>query len=145
MTPIETTLPEKPRPKLDGPEKPFWDGLREGEIRVQRCENCGRHRFPASRYCPHCHSPEFQWEAVAGEGEVESFCVFHKAYFPGFVPEMPYAVLQVKLDSGVRFFSNPAKGEDKNALAVGTRVRAVFEPVDNDLTLLKFRCAEAAS
>lgn len=145
MTPNQTPSPEKPRPKLDGPEKPFWDGLREGEIRVQRCEDCSRHRFPASRYCPHCHSPKFQWEAVAGEGEVESFCVFHKAYFPGFVPEMPYALLQVKLDSGVRFFSNPAKGQDEDELSVGMRVRAVFEPVDAELTLLKFRRVEATS
>lgn len=145
MTPNQTTLPEKPRPQLDGPEKQFWDGLREGEIRVQRCEDCSRHRFPAGRYCSHCHSSKFRWEAVSGEGEVESFCVFHKAYFPGFVSELPYVVLQVKLDSGVRFFSNPAKGEDKGELLVGMRVRAVFEQVDAELTLLKFGLSKAES
>jgi uncharacterized OB-fold protein len=138
MTSNESAFSEKPRPPLDSPEKPFWDGLREGEIRVQRCDECGRHRFPASRYCPHCRSAKFHWSAVEGFGEVESFCVFHKAYFPGFASEIPYAVIQVKLDSGVRFFSNPATEADKAALTVGMQVRAVFDRVTEDLTLLKF-------
>src|SRR5690606_30092792 len=77
-------IPAKPLPRLDGPEAPFWEGLREGEIRVQHCSACGRPRFPASRYCPKCHSGEFDWKPVTTEGEIESFCVFHKAYFPGF-------------------------------------------------------------
>lgn len=145
MSRAETPRPEKPRPRLDGPEQPFWAGLRERQVRVQRCEDCGRHRFPASRYCPHCHGSKFQWEAVAGSGEVESFCIFHKAYFPGFVADMPYAVIQVKLDSGVRFFSNMAGGSANDAIAVGMRVEAVFEDVDRELTLLKFRKAEAGS
>lgn len=141
MTPdSRTTLPPKPRPRLDGPERPFWLGLKEREIRVQRCA-CGHPRFPASRSCPVCHSEEFNWEPIAPTGTVESFCVFHKAYFPGFVGEMPYAVVQVHLDDGPRFFSNlvdcpPAE------IRPGLRVRAVFEDVDAEATVLKFRKLE---
>lgn len=137
-------IPPKPLPRLDGPEAPFWEGLREGKIRVQHCSNCGRPRFPASRYCPNCHSEEFRWQAVTTEGEVESFCVFHKAYFPGFVGEMPYAVIQVKLDNGLRFFSNIV-GIENDRLRTGMRVRAVFEPVTPEVTLLKFAPAGGTS
>ncbi len=136
--------PPKPLPRTDGPEAPFWEGLREREVRVQRCLSCGRLRFPASRYCPYCHGNESDWAAVDPQGEVESFCVFHKAYFPGFVGEMPYAVVQVRLDCGIRFFSNMV-GVANEGLRTGMRVGAVFEDVDRKVTLLKFRPIEAAS
>lgn len=139
---VET--PAKPLPRLDGPEAPFWQGLREGEIRVQHCGACGTPRFPASRYCPKCHSDEFAWKPVGAQGEVESFCIFHKAYFPGFVGEMPYPVVQVKLDNGVRFFSNMV-GLPNDELATGMRVSAVFERASPEVTLLKFEPAENAS
>jgi uncharacterized OB-fold protein len=140
MSRTEPAAVAKPRPRLDGPEQIFWAGLKVRQIRVQQCKDCGRHRFPAARYCPKCHGPDFDWVQVAGRGEVESFCVFYKAYFPGFVAEMPYAVVQVKLDSGVRFFSNMV---DEGDLSVGMQVTAEFEDVDAVLTLLKFRKAEA--
>lgn len=134
----------KPRPALDGPEGPFWEGLRAGEIRAQRCTGCGHHRFPASPACPRCHDARSEWVPVDGRGEVVSFCVFHKCYFPGFAEEMPYAVVQVRLaGSGVQFFSNMV-GIGPAEIAVGMPVAPVFERVDGDLTLLKFRPAEDA-
>jgi uncharacterized protein len=137
-------LPQKPRPRLAGPEKPFWDGLREGEIRVQKCSRCGRSRFPANRYCPRCHSPKYEWKATEPKGEIETFCVFHKCYFAGFAGEMPYAVIQVRLkDPDLRFYSNPV-GIRTEDLKTGLKVRAVFEKLDDAVTLLKFEPAEAA-
>ncbi|MFP1632798.1 Zn-ribbon domain-containing OB-fold protein [Zhengella sp. ZM62] len=138
MSLAPTPLPAKPLPRIEGPERPFWEGLLEGVIRVQHCLSCGRPRFPASRYCPHCHSPESEWRAVDPHGEVETYCVFHKAYFPGFVPEMPYAVVQVRLDCGVRFFSNMV-GIGNDEIRTGMRVRAVFETAAPGIALLKFR------
>lgn len=138
-TPVPSSA--KPKPRLDGPERPFWEGLRNGEVRVQRCER-GHYRFPASRYCPVCHSSTSSWEAVPAEGEVESFCIFHKAYFPGF--EVPYAVVQVRLDSGVRFFSNLV-GVPNDRIRIGMRVSGVFEDAGDGVTLLKFRPSQEAS
>lgn len=136
--------PQKPMPRLDGPERPFWEGLRFGEIRVQHCLSCGTPRFPASRYCPACHGGESEWRAVEPTGEIETFCVFHKVYFPGFIPEMPYAVVQVRLDNGVRFFSN-MRGVANGDLKIGMRVEALFEPADSETVLLKFRPTGASS
>lgn len=143
MTPDRSpTLPPKPRPRLDGPEQPFWLGLTEREIRVQRCA-CGHPRFPASRYCPVCHGEDFAWEAVEPTGTVEGHCVFHKAYFPGFVGKMPYAVVQVRLDAGPRFFSNLVDCPPER-IRQGLRVTAVFEDLDAEATVLKFRAIEEA-
>ena len=133
---------EKPRPPRNTAERPFWEGLAEGEVRVEVCDHCGTKRFPASRYCPSCHKVGARWVAVEPTGTIESFCVFHKAYFPGFAAEMPYAVVEVKLDCGVKFFSNMVETPN-DAIRTGQRVRAAFVP-EGDVVLLKFRREDAA-
>ncbi len=140
MTVAPLSAAQKPLPRLDGPERPFWEGLRQRVVRVQRCD-AGHYRFPASRYCPVCHSARASWQAVQPDGEVESFCVFHKPYFSGFA--VPYAVVQVKLACGVRFFSNLA-GVPNEDIRIGMKVVASFEDVSPEVTLLKFRPKEGS-
>jgi uncharacterized OB-fold protein len=126
----------RPLPQTDGPERPFWRALRSREVQVQRCRSCGTHRFPATRYCAHCRAEESEWVAVAPTGLLESWCVFHRPYFDGL--PVPYTVIQVRLDCGVRLFSNPA-GVEADALRIGMPVEAAFEDITTDVTLLKFK------
>jgi uncharacterized OB-fold protein len=123
-------------PVIDGANQPFWQALRARAVRVQRCSNCGVYRFPAARFCAHCRAEGFDWREVAPSGTVESWCVFHRAYFEGL--EVPYTVIQVRLDCGVRLFSNPV-GVEPHALAIGLHVEAVFEDITPEITLLKFK------
>jgi uncharacterized OB-fold protein len=51
---------------------------------------------------------------------------------------VPYTVIQVRLDCGVRLFSNPV-GVEAGSLRIGMLVEAVFEDVASDVTLLKFK------
>jgi uncharacterized OB-fold protein len=125
-----------PLPTIEGPDKPFWQALRRREVQVQRCLACGTHRFPATRYCAQCRSEESEWVAVAPTGTLETWCVFHRPYFDDLA--VPYTVIQVRLDCGVRVFANPAGGET-DALRIGMAVEAVFEDVAPDVTLLKFK------
>jgi uncharacterized OB-fold protein len=62
--------------------------------------------------------------------------VFHRPYFEGL--PVPYTVIQVRLDCGVRVFANPA-GVENGALRIGMPVDAVFEDVAPDVTLLMFK------
>jgi len=126
----------RPLPQTDGPDRPFWQALRRREVQVQRCRSCGMHRFPATRYCAHCRSDESEWVAVAPSGTLETWCVFHRPYFEGL--PVPYTVIQVRLDCGVRVFANPA-GVENGALRIGMPVDAVFEDVAPDVTLLMFK------
>ena len=126
----------RPLPQIDGPDKPFWEGLRRREVQVQRCASCGTHRFPAARTCASCRSDEGQWVSVDPTGTLETWCVFHRAYFEELPP--PYTVIQVRLDSGVRLFSNPV-GIEAGALRIGMTLEAVFEDVTDEVTLLKFK------
>jgi hypothetical protein len=129
----------RPLPRLDGPNALFWAGLKAGEIRVQRCVHCGTCRFPASRWCAACRKEGHEIAAVDPVGVVEGVCVFHKQYFAG-IPT-PYAVVQVRLDCGVRFFSN-MRGVSPDGIRTGDRVRAAFVRAPHDVTLLEFTPAE---
>jgi len=129
----------RPLPVIAGPDQPFWEALRAGKVRVQRCGNCGVYRFPAARFCAHCRSEKFDWSEVAPTGTVETWCVFHRAYFEDL--EVPYTVIQVRLDCGVRLFSNPV-GIEPRALRIGLPVAAVFEEITPEITLLKFKPRE---
>jgi uncharacterized OB-fold protein len=124
----------RPLPRTDGPDAPFWQALRRREVQVQRCSGCGTHRFPAARTCAQCRSDESAWVAVAPRATLETWCVFHRPYFEDL--PVPYTVIQVRLDCGVRLFSNPAS---PGALRIGMPLEAVFEDVTDAVTLLKFK------
>ena len=50
---------------------------------------------------------------------------------------MPYAVALVELDEGVKIYSNLV-GVPREEIRIGMRVRAVFEQVTDEVTLVKF-------
>ena len=62
----------KPLPTIDERNRPHWAGNAAGELRVQRCDDCGTLRFPASRWCPHCLSESTSWQTTSGKGQVWS-------------------------------------------------------------------------
>ena len=127
----------KPLPPDDPANRPFWDGAKRGVLMLQRCLDCGRHRFPATRFCAQCRGDRSEWGPSAGAGVVESFCTFHRAYWPAFAAEVPYDVIQVRLDEGVQFFSNLVDVPHP-AVRTGMRVRACFELATPTVTLVKF-------
>jgi uncharacterized OB-fold protein len=120
-------------PPDDPANRPFWEGAKRGMLMLQRCLDCGRHRFPAARYCVECRGERSEWVETGGTGVIESWCSFHKAYWPAFARDVPYEVVQVRLDEGVRLFSNLI-----GTPRLGLRVRAKFEPLTSEVTLVKF-------
>jgi uncharacterized protein len=127
----------KPLPPDDPANRPFWDNAKRGVLSLQRCRDCGQHRFPAARYCTACLGEQSEWIASSGLGIVESYCTFHRAYWPALKGDVPYHVIQVRLDEGVRLFSNLV-GVAHAAARTGMRVRAAFDPVTEAVTLVKF-------
>jgi uncharacterized protein len=126
-----------PLPPGDESNRPHWEAAKNGQLLVQRCLSCGHTRFPASRRCEKCHSRDNEWIVCTGNGVIESFCIFHKAYWPGFKQLVPYTVVQVRLEEGVSFISNLDGGSGR-VPTIGTAVKAIFEPVSDDLTLIRF-------
>lgn len=124
------------RPVLTEVNRGFWEGAQAGQLRVQRCEECGELRYPPAPRCPRCLSGGWSWHEVSGRGELLSYLVFHQRYHPAWAGRVPYNVVLVQLDEGPRMFSNVLP-LSKTDLDVGMRVRVVFDDEDG-LTVPRF-------
>lgn len=132
----------KPLPVLTDENRPFWEACRAGELRMQKCLECGHVRYPIQIICPRCLSERCEWARLSGKGTVFARLVFHRAYNKAFAADLPYNVVLVQLDEGPRMFSNVI-GTPNEKIVVGARVEAVFEPVTPEITLPRFRPAGA--
>lgn len=132
------TTYQKPLPRINERDRPWWDAAHARQLKVQRCENCGHLAFPPAPICPRCRETRLGWIDVSGRGTVWSFTVFHKTYFEGFAEEMPYAVAIVELEEGPRMWTQVV-GVANDDLEIGMPVEAVFEDVTDEVTLVKFR------
>lgn len=131
-----SAVPLRPLPDLDDPLlAPFWEGSAIGEIRLQRCADCGTFRWPPRPVCATCWSFETTWSAVRPTGVVYSWVTIHHALAPAFADVLPYAVAIVELDEGPRVLT-AVPDSDRPGIAVGQRVDIGFEDVGDGVTLL---------
>ena len=130
--------PAKPLPQISPDMAPFFEAARRKQLVVQRCAECGALRFPARAICSRCLGRDATWIPVSGRGSVFSYTVMHQAAHPGFAAEVPYAVVVVELDEGVRMLSNLLECPVER-VRIGLPVEAVFDDVSADVTLPKFR------
>jgi uncharacterized OB-fold protein len=134
---LMSTTPTKPVPAITDETRPFYEGAKLRELRVQRCRDCGALRFPARTLCSECLSTQSDWVKVSGDGEVFTFNVMHQVYHPGFATEVPYAVVVVRLAEGPKMISNLV-GVAPRDVHIGMKVHAVFEDLTDEVTLPKF-------
>ena len=128
----------KPLPIVNEENRGHWDAARSGEFRLQRCLDCNFIRYPIAPVCPQCLSTRAEWAHLSGRGVVGSWVVFHKAYWPGFKPDLPFVVAQIELEEGPRYTSN-LLGIAPADVRIGMPVEVVFEAVTDQITLPKFR------
>jgi uncharacterized OB-fold protein len=128
------------RPAMNEDTRFFWAGAQAGELRIQRCGECGTLRHPPGPMCPHCHSGRRGYVVASGRGEVFSFVVHHHPPVPG--REAPFVVAVVDLPEGVRVTGN-VLGVPPDQVRIGMPVEVVFERVDDDLVLPQWQPASA--
>ena len=137
-------MSERILPTVDDTNRPFWDGCREGVLRLQRCTACGHLRYPISRYCPRCLSESTEWEAVDGRGSVYSFGVFRHGYNDAWRDRVPYVVALVQLDAGPTLIST-IDGLTDLPVTTGTVTYAGRNGVpDKDVVILTVEGGEPA-
>lgn len=125
MSDVTPTAAEKPAPRPDAASEPFFAGARQGELRVQRCEDCGASRINALPRCDVCGSRRFAWEAATGRATLVSWAVMHQRYHPAFEAELPYVLAVAELAEGPRLVTRLADAEGV-ALRAGLPLRVVF-------------------
>ena len=125
-----------PLPTRDNVE--FYEAARRHELRFQRCSACGAWRHYPRPACPECLSREFTWEQASGRGRVYTWTIVHPPTLPAFEDQVPYNVVDVLLDEGIHFQSQVLDCPPEE-IRPDLEVRAVFVPVSDDITLVKFR------
>jgi uncharacterized OB-fold protein len=115
---------------------PFWEGLAAGEVRLQKCGQCGTHQYPPESFCYECGAPELSWVSVTGEGTVYSFIVVHQLYHQAFKDFLPYTVAIVQMDEGPRMLS--AMLGLQAPVAIGDRVKPCIRRVGQDQAFLTY-------
>lgn len=130
-----------PVPVPNPDNRGFWDACRRGELRLQRCTACGAWRHHPRPLCPACHRFDHEWALASGRGEVHTFTIVHGPTLPAFAAQLPYNVIVVRLEEGPLMVSNLV-GAPVDVLRIGLPVEVVFEPLDDAITLPKFRPRE---
>lgn len=129
---------EKPLPRGTEDTAPFWEAARRHELRMQRCAECGHVRFPPAVLCPRCLSEAHEWARLSGFGTVFSWIIVHQSQHPAFNADVPYNVAIVQLEEGPRLHSQIV-GCPFDRLHIGMPVQVVFEKINEEVTLPKFR------
>jgi uncharacterized protein len=124
----------------DSDSRPYWEGLQQGELRIQRCDACECAVFYPRAFCPHCHADTLSWIVASGRGTIYSYTVVHQAFGP-FAAEAPFCAAIVELEEGVRMMTRIINAP-RERIVIGAAVRVTFEQVGEDLTLPYFRLNE---
>ena len=127
----------KPVPEPGRDTRPYWDALNEGRLVIQRCGQCGKPRHYPRPVCDACYSMDVDWKEASGRGTVHSWTVAHHPFHIGFKRELPYLVVTVDLEEGVRMQAQ-LRNADETSLRIGLPVEIRFERAKADLTLPYF-------
>ena len=117
-----------PVPENDDLSKPYWEGLRQSKLMVQKCQDCGTHVWGPEWICHHCRSFDLAWEEVTGKGRIYSWeRVWHPVH-PALKDHGPYIVVLVELPDAqnIRMNGNHL-GDPEQHIPIGAAVEVAFE------------------
>jgi len=134
---------EKPLPAITEDGAPYWEACRRGELRAQCCAACKHFRWPPSALCPACLAEGGEWVALSGRGTIYSFIIVHRPQHPAFFEDAPYNVAIVELEEEIRMHSSVVECAN-DALRIGLPVEVVFDRVNDEVTLPRFRPRRSA-
>lgn len=128
----------KPMPVATKISAPFWQALKENQLKIQQCNSCDGWVFYPRNHCTHCFSHDLEWKQVSGEGTLYSFTLTRIPTMPEFADEMPQALAVVELVEGVRINTTLIDVAEDD-IKIGMAVKPVFDKVSVEgETLLRF-------
>ncbi len=139
MDHVSTLRPQTGAIPLPNPKDismPYWEGCRVGELRFQRCGECGCAQFNPGYRCGRCHGTDLAWQASSGFGALYSWTVVWRPQTPAF--EVPYAPAVVELDEGYWMLSAIVDCEPED-LTENMALEVMFHAVTPDVVLPYFR------
>jgi len=135
-------MPPRILPQPTPETRHFWDGCREGELRLQRCTACRETYFPPRPFCPACGSREVEVYAASGKARLYSYVINMRPR-----PDMgtePYAIAVVELAEGPRMMTNiTGCPQTPEALTLDMPVKVTFLKCSDEISLPLFEPAGA--
>lgn len=124
-----------PRPTPE--TRPYWDGLKEGRLMLQRSKSTGQAYFPPRPFFPGDPSQEVEWFEASGRGKLYTYVINHRPP-PGY--EAPFAIAVVELEEGPRLATNIVDcPQTPDALQLDMELELVPHRVGEDTWLPLFR------
>ena len=120
----------------------FWRHCAQGELRFQRCADCGAWRHPPSPLCPGCRSARSRWELASDDAELFSYTVVHHAASAALQHAVPYndAIVAFASLGMLRLVSNVIDAAP-DQLRIGMALELVWQRVDAHRQLPLFKRA----
>jgi uncharacterized OB-fold protein len=127
-------------PQGDPETQPYWDALKEHELKIQRCTDCSALRFPPQKTCIKCLGENVEWEKLSGRGTLYTYIIVTQPVLPQWREDVPYNIIQVALEEAphIQVIGN-AIGIDNSALKVGMPLEAVFDDATPEDTILRWK------
>lgn len=125
-----------PVPKPTPETQHFWDGAQEGQLKLQRCDDCSQVYFPPRPFCPACASRSVSVFDASGKASLYSYVINHRPH-PAF--DGPYSIAVVELEEGPRMMTNIVNCEQTpDALQLDMPVQVVFSPLNDEISIAYF-------
>lgn len=134
-------MTDRPVPFPRGEEQRFFDAAREGHLSYQECDSCGTRMAYPRTVCSTCLSDQLTTHRAAGSGVVYSFTTLHRAGNPAMKDRVPYTVVLVDLDEGVRVLADLVDAPASVTPAIGMPVEAVFEDLTPEVSIPRFQAS----
>jgi uncharacterized OB-fold protein len=124
-------------PDIDQDSEPYWQSLREHSAKLQKCEHCGKFRFPPSPSCYYCGTPGGNWEVISGQGDIYSWAEIHHPIDKRLATDVPFTIVLVDLEEGPRIAGRLINA-GQSEIKAGMPVKVRYDDIDAELTLLNF-------
>ncbi len=130
----------KPLPAPTLETRPYWDGCKLHELRIQRCAACGHFQFFPRIYCTRCFGDRVEWITASGRATVLSFTIVRRPVSAAFADDVPYVVALVSMEEGPTMMTS-ITGCAPEQVRIGMPVAVTFEDWTEDISIPKFRPA----
>jgi uncharacterized OB-fold protein len=130
-------------PVLDDLNRDFWTRGEDGQLRFQRCQDCGYYVHPPGPVCPVCLSKNLAFDPVSGRATVLTYTINYQPWQPG--QDVPYvvAIVGLKEQEGLNLTTNIVNCEPDD-VTFGMPVVVTFKQVE-DVWLPLFEPAHRGS
>jgi uncharacterized OB-fold protein len=128
------------RPIPDALTEPFWQAAREGRLLIQRNPVSGHAQWYPRPYCLDDWNVVPEWIEASGKATLYSFTVIPRSDIEE-VPA-PYVLAIVELEEGARMGATLID-VDPEKVEIGMPLEVVFVPLDEEISIPRFRPAAA--